>query len=282
VEVKHNAGKVLYEDTHSTAVILSGAVTRGDRLVAMAVPFPPATPKIGIYLDQGSSGPEKTAAVTIDKTLRANAKMRVMDSGAFADMDYIVQPRKTDKALTALIWSAGGWLLADFTGTERELGEKVDAFIAKRHVLFTRFVRINNPAPTFPLRADLVGGDTVRKSGATLTLRVQAGIQGYAAALVATGADAPQVAAVSDGAISANGTGTLAVKLPAGATGRIPIKVIFSEKALNSAAITGAMPADRVDALFRALQTNVGTGGGSATSLSTAGWAATTVWVDVQ
>ncbi len=281
VAIRNKKGEEVYDETSTVADILSGTVDRGDRLVAVAVPVPSATPKVGFYIGKDSAESERKATQTISDPLRRDAGIRIMERGTFAEMDYIVETRLQNKVLTALIWSPGGWMMADFAGTERELSDKVKAFISKRHQQYTRFVRVSNPSPAYALRADLVDGDTPRKAGGTVTIKVTGAAAGYLTALTSAGFEAPQLIATSESVIPAEQAYTLSVKLPDKA-GRYPVKVISTERPLDGKAIANAVAASRTDALLAALVSAVGNGGGAPNALATAGWADTTVWIDVQ
>ncbi len=278
--IRNKKGEVVFEERYTAGELLAGTVSRGDRLVAVSVPAPAASPKVGFFIGKDSLDVERKTAQTISETLRRDPAIRIMDRGAFADMDYVVETRLRNTVLTAIIWSPGGWLMADFTGAERELGEKVKAFIADRHQQYARFIRVSNPGAAYALRADVAGGDLPRKRGETVTITVTGGAPGYLTALAAPAFGAPRLIGASASAIPAGRAHTFAVTLP-DTPGRVPVKIISTARPLDGAAIDRAAPAGRTDAFLAALRGAVGAGL-APNHLPTADWADAIVWIDVR
>ncbi len=284
VVLTNSAGRPVAQRVESTAAILSGSVQYGDRLVAAAVPVPHTRPKVLVYLD-GNDKENKDALLSAGRAIYAALKdhpaLQIQLEGRISEMDYAIQPRMIGGSLTTVVWSSGGWLMGRFAGTDQEMAAKVREFIVGRHQQFTRLVRLSNPSAPFRFEAAVEGDEQVRKPGETVTVRVVPGKECFLTALVCAQGGAPAVLDVPAGAVAAGQPATFQVALPAGAAGRVAIKVLATAKALDRAAVADAAAAQRVDALITQVQAVAGNGG-RADFLSTEGWADTTLWVETK
>jgi len=260
------------EEQFATADIVSGGAAAGDRLVAVSVPVPQATPRVAVLA--GKADADKAAARTLFEALKKDPAFAVVES-AEAPVDYLVQASGGGHT----VFGRGGWMIARFA-TDAPLR----GFILGRHQQATRLARLHNPGPAYALQTAVAGGDRVRRPGDTVGFEASAAREGYFYVLTATQNGELRVRAATSKPVPVGNGIRFDLVVPEPYEGRMMVKVLHTVKPLDAAAIQGVPAAQRMDALFKALQKEVTTGGPGteASALSTNDWADATLLIPVR
>ncbi|MHC4940336.1 MAG: caspase family protein [Planctomycetota bacterium] len=258
------------------AEILSGVVRSHDRLVprTLRVPDPIPTLKFATRrsMTQAQFDAMRSAVQAMISQLKLDRSVRLFIQQQPPHMDYLLVPTMKDGKVMASVYTPNGGRVGETAGDGRALAAAVSRIARQRHDQFARFNRLSNPSPSHRLRLVVVGGENGRTAGERIECRMYAGKPCHFYVFTAMEGERPFFLTQTKAMHPANDDFKFGLVTKKGATGRLFVKVIASEKPLDVRGVNNA--ASLIVALRKAYP---GTG---TDFVATDGWADETVRID--
>lgn len=267
--------QIVKEAPLTAGLIQEGIVEQGDRLVPMTVRIPHARPVVAMNISPGAPAdamPKIAAAATaLSQALSGDAAVEWRTSGAWSDMDYVVEPRWSNDRVLDYIWSTAGVCVAVYQGDDATAAAGVRDLILDRHNSFTRVMRLSNPSAPFRFSVRVGGGEESLQPGREVEVTTLAEQDAHVVAILVTEKGGLLVAAETTAPVKAGTPYSFRYKVPERAQGRMALKVLALTRPVDLAAFRKSKPVERAPALFEALGKVYD--GGSPDFLTTSGWA---------
>lgn len=264
-----------YDIKGAEAIVLSGEIQRGDRLVPLAVRVPDRNPSIGIAFPNNLAPNTKKQIggllQPLLKLLKQDPRVRLLFGVKFSTLDYIIVPRTIDGKMVITVITPTLSLVGTSTGSSADIAKTVQTLVAQRHANFTRFNRISNPSPELRIRVVAKGDGGPRKAGDTVRCVGYVNEPAYLYAFIAVEGGAPALRAASNAPIVPNSAFEFKIATPADGKGKFVIRVFASKKPLKLNNTT--------EQLLKELQRAYPAPGGGSDFIGTQGWTDESVWL---
>lgn len=273
------------ELTYADGEIVSGTVSRGDRLIPRAVRVPADRPTVGVFYRRGETPTalEKLKAIgsSVIGFLQKDGSVN-LKNGQPTDMDFIVLPKLENGRVVAQIYTPSFTFVGSATGTDADIGGRVRDLLVTRHREFNRINRIANPSPAFGLEVVVEGGAGRRAAGETLTFRGITDEPAYIFAFRAYEGGEVQLVATSSQPVTPDKPFEFRVGSDANRKGHVVVKVFASREPIDYDSLRAVDSKGRAEALLAALRKAYPAPDAGADLLGTDGWAEDVVHLDFE